>query len=270
MADGILTAAAAVTQALFLVGGVYVYLALARQISAQRPAELELPEKTFGLVDLIVASGLMALYLWNALLSSKHSGKQDLSVNDLIVNVLFSAAVLIIVAAVVHFRGIDVSRLAGWAKLGFARTLMTGTILLFAAYPLIIVADTLTQRLLGTPSSKQNIIELFTDSQTLQQRVLIIVLAVAVAPVVEEFIFRFLVYGVVKRYLGRFVGLLVNAALFAAVHAHLPSAGPLFVLAVCFTLAYEWSGSLLVCMTMHALFNGITLTALAFPDILRQ
>ena len=45
---------------------------------------------------------------------------------------------------------------------------------------------------------------------------------------------------------------------------------PLFVLGGCFTLAYEWSGSILVPMTMHALFNGITLTALAFPEFVQQ
>ncbi|MFL6529730.1 MAG: type II CAAX prenyl endopeptidase Rce1 family protein [Chthoniobacterales bacterium] len=49
-------------------------------------------------------------------------------------------------------------------------------------------------------------------------------------------------------------------------HAHLPSAAPLFVLGACFTIAYEWSGSIVVSMTMHALFNSMTLIALAFPD----
>ena len=70
-----------------------------------------------------------------------------------------------------------------------------------------------------------------------------------------------------KRYLGRVVGIVVSALLFAAVHAHLPSFAPLFVLGACFAIAYEWSGSILVPMTMHACFNAITLTALAFPEL---
>ena len=48
--------------------------------------------------------------------------------------------------------------------------------------------------------------------------------------------------------------------LFAGVHVHLPSFGPLFVLGGCLTLAYEWSGSILVPMTMHALFNFFSLS----------
>ena len=62
---------------------------------------------------------------------------------------------------------------------------------------------------------------------------------------------------------------MVNSVLFAAVHAHIPSAAPLFVLGGCLTLAYEWSGSILVSMTMHALFNSLTLTALAFPELIQ-
>jgi membrane protease YdiL (CAAX protease family) len=95
-------------------------------------------------------------------------------------------------------------------------------------------------------------------------------MAVAVAPVAEEFIFRFFLYGVFKRYFGKLPGLVLNASLFAAVHTHLPSFAPLFVLGSCFTIAYEWSGSILVSMTMHALFNSLTLTLLAFPQTLVQ
>jgi membrane protease YdiL (CAAX protease family) len=58
--------------------------------------------------------------------------------------------------------------------------------------------------------------------------------------------------------------------LFAAAHTHLPSFAPLFVLGTCFTIAYEWSGSILVAMTMHSLFNSVSLTVLAFPELFPQ
>ena len=58
--------------------------------------------------------------------------------------------------------------------------------------------------------------------------------------------------------------------LFAAAHTHLPSAAPLFVLGACFTLAYEWSGSILVSMAMHTLFNSAQLVVLAFPELIQQ
>ena len=270
MPEGFLTAVAAVTNALFLVGGVYVYLALARQIGARTIAPLDETERTFGLPEAVLAFGLISLFMLNAVAASSHSDKVVMRTNDLLATGLISLAVFLFLAAFLTLRGISVTALAGFAKLPLWRTLATGAILLFAAYPLIFLADLLAQRVLGTPSSKQGIVEFFNDSQTLQQRVLIIVLAVAVAPIVEEFVFRFFLYGVVKRYFGRFAGLVTNSVLFAAVHAHVPSAAPLFVLGSCFTLAYEWSGSILVSMTMHALFNGLTLTALAFPELVQQ
>ena len=99
---------------------------------------------------------------------------------------------------------------------------------------------------------------------------MIIVFAVAIAPIVEEFIFRFFIYGVLKRYVGVLFGVILSSLLFAAAHAHLPSFVPLLVLGTCFAIAYEWSGSILVSMTMHSLFNSLTLTALAFPEIISQ
>jgi CAAX protease family protein len=135
---------------------------------------------------------------------------------------------------------------------------------------LISLADVIVQHFLGGGSSKQSIVELFNSSQTIQQRILIITFAVVIAPAAEEFMFRFFLYGVLKRYFGYLFGLVANSLLFAAVHGHLPSFAALFVLGCCFTLAYEWSGSILVSMTMHSLFNAMTLIILAFPQFSQQ
>ena len=62
----------------------------------------------------------------------------------------------------------------------------TGIVLLIAATPLILLAELLTQNFFGGGSSRQEIVDLFNTSRTLQQRVLIIVLAVVVAPISEE------------------------------------------------------------------------------------
>ena len=269
MPDGFLTAVAAVANVLFLGGGIYIYLALVRQVNARTPTFPGEAERTFGWPEAILASGLAALFMLNAWVAYARPGKPLLRTNELIANALISLALFLFVAAFLKFRGFSVSALAGLLKLPVWRAIMTGVILLLAAYPLIFLADLVVQSVLGSPSSRQSIVEIFSESQTLEQRVLIIVLAVAIAPLVEEFVFRFFFYGVVRRYFGRFAGLMVNSVLFAAVHAHIPSAAPLFVLGGCLTLAYEWSGSILVSMTMHALFNSLTLTALAFPELIQ-
>lgn len=264
--DGFLTAVAAVANALFVLAAVFVYLSLVRQISARAETEEVEGERRFGLPEAVLGVALATLFTLNAAASTTQPGHVVLSTRDLAANAMVSLALLLFIYAFLTIRRLPVKDLAGFAKLGFWRTLATGGILLFAAYPLIFIADLFTQWVLGGPSSRQGIVELFNGSQTLEQRVFIIVLAVAIAPLVEEFVFRFFLYGIIKRYLGRGLGLVVNALLFAAVHAHIPSAAPLFVLGSCFTIAFEWSGSILVPMTMHALFNSLTLTALAFPE----
>lgn len=267
MPGGFLTAVAAVANILFLLGGFYIYLALVRQVRARASLGAEEEGRAFGFPEVVLAAALAALFLFNAWVAFARTDKPELGRDDLIANALIACALFLLVAAFLKFRGLAVSRLAGFAKLPVWRAIMTGTILLFAAYPLILVADLVARRVLGGPSSRQSIVEVFSESQTIEQRVLIIVMAVAIAPLVEEFVFRFFFYGVGRRYLGRWGGLVVNSALFAVVHAHVPSAAPLFVLGGCLTLAYEWSGSILVSMTMHSLFNALTLAALAFPEL---
>ena len=264
--DGFMTTVAAVVNALLVLAAVFVYLSLVRQIGARPEADSTDGEPTFGWPEALLGLVLATLFTLNAAVSTSQTGNVVLSTQDLVGNAMVSLGLLTFIYALLTVRRIDVNELAGFSKLGFWRTLMTASILLFFAYPLIAVADRLTQTVLGGPSNRQNIVELFNGSQSLEQRVFIIILAVAIAPIVEEFVFRFFLYGIVRQYLGRSVGLVVNSLLFAAVHAHIPSAAPLFVLGSCFTLAYQWSGSILVPMTMHALFNALTLTALAFPE----
>ena len=263
------TYAASLFSLLYLLGSVYVYISLIRQIGARASAPADGPTKIFGLPEAILAAALVLFLLLNVIASVSRPSV-EISPQNLLANLLLTAFVVLVIVTFLQLRGFDLSSLAGFFKIGFARALVTGVILLLAAYPFIFLANTITQRLFGSGSSKQNIVELFSGSHTIEQRIIIIVFAVAIAPVVEEFLFRFFLYGVIKRYLGRFLGITVSALLFAAAHAHFPSFVPLFVLGSCFTIAYEWSGSILVAMTMHSLFNSVTLIVLAFPELIAQ
>jgi membrane protease YdiL (CAAX protease family) len=267
------TALAAVFNALFLIAGVFIYASLIRQIFGRRstiPLEPS-PVRNFGLAETVVALALIAWFLTNVV-AWFYTEQRPTSMRDIAANLFFNVGLLLFLVAFLKFRRFDLNSLAGLSKMSWARALFTGVVLLIAAYPLIALADALAQHLFdfGTKSSRQQIVDLFTGSETIQDRVLIIFLAVVVAPIFEEFVFRFFLYGVFKRYFGWFLALLLNALLFALVHLHLPSFVALFVLGSCLTVAYEWSGSLLVSMTMHAFFNAIMLTVLAFPETFPQ
>lgn len=99
----------------------------------------------------------------------------------------------------------------------------------------------------------------------LSQRLLVFFIACVAAPVVEETMFR----GVLYRHLrdatagwrtaaSVALSVAINSFLFAAIHPQGALAVPvLMTLAAGFSLAREWRGSLLAPMTAHALNNGI-------------
>src|SRR5436190_15866825 len=239
--EDFLSALGSIANALFLIASIYIYIALLRQIN-RLDRDLVATDHGFGAAEVALAIFLIAVFAFSSL-GANSAQIVRLRTPDLILNATVAIGMVLFVAAFLKLRRFNISDLTGLARLSFARAFVTGLVLLIFAYPLIIFADWLTARLLGSGSSRQGIIELFSGSQSMEQRVIIILMATVVAPVAEEFIFRFFLYGVIRRYLGRSIGLLVSALLFAAVHAHLPSFAPLFVLGACFALAYEWSGS---------------------------
>ncbi|PYJ19249.1 MAG: hypothetical protein DME94_00330 [Verrucomicrobia bacterium] len=263
---------ASVLSVLYILASAYVYFSLIHQIRSRPPNSVDpghSSERAFGLPEAVLAAVLVLFLLLN-IGASLSQPAIDFSARNLLANFLLMALVVLFIVSFLQLRRFDVIALGGFFRISFIRTLGTAAVLLFFAYPIILFSDVVTQRLFGGGSSKQNIVEFFSGSHTIEQRIVIIVFAVAIAPVIEEFVFRFFIYGVARRYFGRLIGVIFSALLFAAAHAHFPSFVPLFILGGCFAIAYEWSGSILVPMTMHSLFNAVTLTALAFPEIFSQ
>lgn len=97
---------------------------------------------------------------------------------------------------------------------------------------------------------------------------IVFVLAVVLAPILEEIMFRGLLYRQLRdgsRWLGPVLSVLFstfwNTLIFAAIHPQGLIAVPaLMGLACGMTLAREWRGSLIASITCHALNNGIVLT----------
>lgn len=114
----------------------------------------------------------------------------------------------------------------------------------------------------------QEAVEAFSKSKDPLAKMLLVVSAAIIAPLVEETIFRGFFYGVMKRYTDGFFAAICSSLLFAVVHLHIGTLLPLTVLALLFCVLYELTGSLLVPMLLHGLFNGTSLLVLLFfPDL---
>ena len=243
------------------------YVRLGWKIWQRQPDVAE----TFGPKEAGIASALVALIVMAAGASFAAPALPDAAPPEgrMIVFSVVATTVVegLLVAGLLGalvWRGLSPAALFGFERVPVGRAVGKGLGLLLVALPVVYATMTLTQRFTGGAErhGQEEAVRLVLASREVAPRLAMILAAVVVAPVVEELVFRGYLYGVMRRYLGWTAGAVLNAVLFAAVHGHIPSLGPLFVLAVCLTLAYEWTGSLLVPMTMHAVFNALSISLL--------
>lgn len=246
-------------------GSAVYFLRLAKE--SDLPSKSRTVLQPYGIPDAIFAGGLVLWFLTGIVGSANRVVIVD-------TGVLIAAAILsfLLVTFVLSFlivrsrNPLDLFGLreAGWQNL---RAACWG---LVASLPVIYFIHTLSLQLMGADAQPQPLLEFLAGNSNLQDRLLLILTAVVIAPITEELIFRGYIFGVLRRYAGRWWAMVISALLFAAIHAHIPSLAGLFILAVALTLVYEGSGSLWTPILMHALFNGVTVVlTLAWPDSIK-
>ena len=228
----------------------------------------------FGFYDGLAATGLILLcgaVTISGLAGTDHASSAELpSGTAMLLGLVAMAGLeLVLIAGIIgslKLRGIWSRSLFGLDRIGAETVVSRAVLSLLLALPLIYGALLLFHLLLSGlgegENQSQELVRFLALPGAGFAKGALAFSAVCVAPVLEEFIFRGFIYGVVRRYTGPFVGLLVNATVFAGIHQNAPSFGGLFVLAACLTLAYEWTGSLYVPVTMHALFNLLSVVSL--------
>jgi len=152
---------------------------------------------------------------------------------------------------------------ASWRSLG--RAALLGGLFLLAALPFFFFYHLLSDlglRWFGIDSSLQQAALVITDNQPLALRSYLMGMAVVVAPLFEEIIFRGILLPVCAKRIGTGLAIFLVSLLFAICHRHLPSTVPLFILSVALSLAYLYTGNLLVPVCMHGLFNAFNLALL--------
>lgn len=93
-------------------------------------------------------------------------------------------------------------------------------------------------------------------------RLLVVVLAVLVAPLVEEVVYRGVIYSSIERLWGKVAGVAVVTGIFALVHVpqywgSVAAITAIVTLSLVLTMLRAWTGSLLPCVVMHLVYNGI-------------
>lgn len=139
-----------------------------------------------------------------------------------------------------------------------ANRIPQGFATLLIALPVLAATGLIWQTIMnafGVELQEQDLIGIFAETKSPVLLGCMIFLAIVVAPVTEELIFRAGIFRYLRTRLPRWAALLVPGLLFAALHGNLASFAPLTMLGIIFSLAYERTGSITVPMIAHGLFN---------------
>jgi len=221
-----------------------------------------LTTQPFGIPDAL-CSGTLAVWMI-LLISHGFEAPQTITMEAIVANSILYGALVLGIFGVIGFQRRSAISIFQLQPSCFPKAAATGLIWVIISYPLILATQGLVQQFTGSTDDSQMIVRYFLEHPDLQHRGAVILMAVVVAPVAEEVIFRGYFYGVIRRYGGRIPAIFVSSLLFAAIHVHLPSAPGLFLLAVILCLLYERTGSLWGNITMHAAFNASTIITLIF------
>lgn len=219
-----------------------------------------LTTRAFGIPDALCA-GILALWLiW--VIAQSVGAPQVINLRVIVANSVVYGSIVAGIFGVIGFQGRSAVADFGLLPANLLPGLKSGLLWLAATYPLILATQAVVQHFLGASDDAQQIVRYFLEHPDFKHRAAVIFMAVIVAPVAEEMIFRGYFYGVVRRYGGRIPAILTSSLLFAAIHVHLPSMLGLGILAVILCLLYERTPTLWAPITMHAAFNASTIAIL--------
>lgn len=160
-------------------------------------------------------------------------------------------------------RRIPIRSAFGGGSARFLHDVGTGALFYIAMIPpmlLLLLINAGILKLFNIDASSQEIIGLFAETPSVRIKFFIMLLAVLVAPVAEETFFRGIGLPALLKHFSPAAAIAIVSAVFAGVHFHIPAFLPLFALSCGFCCAYIVTESLVVSMTMHAIFNAMTTT----------
>jgi membrane protease YdiL (CAAX protease family) len=145
-----------------------------------------------------------------------------------------------------------------WQTLGWSWSSTVGPwTSIFFAVMVLVVGGLLSWMVGGEPTEIDQIIASSTAT-----RISVAILATLTAPLVEEMIYRGLIYSALQRVTGVVWAVIIVSSMFASVHVwqyrtNLGVIAAISIFSLSLTFMRAYSGRLLPCYVMHLVFNGI-------------
>jgi len=147
----------------------------------------------------------------------------------------------------------------GFRKAGLGRNLGVAAVMALLVFPANLTLMKVCQQILEWKAIKavpQEAVEALRTSQSATDVALLAVLALLTAPVLEELLYRGILYPSIKQAGFPRIAFWGTALLFAAAHVNTVTFVPLVFFALMQTLLYEYTDNLMAPMLSHSLFNS--------------
>ena len=185
----------------------------------------------------------------------------------------FHVSALIMIGVLLFRRGISWGDAFGLGAPRWGFTLAVGALVGMLVLPAAWVLGLLSALGLenaGFPVKPQQAVQLVQGAATTSERTLTALMAIGLAPVVEEILFRGIIYPTVKQVGYPRAAIWGTAFVFAAIHATPAIFLPLFLLGALLAHLYERTGNLLAPITTHVVFNLVNFLWLTNPELIRR
>ncbi len=147
----------------------------------------------------------------------------------------------------------------GFAEPRLGRAVFLAVLVAIMVMPIALSLRELSARFLAkfeVSADPQEAVRVMQEATSSSELAVYGLFAIIVAPIVEELIFRGVLYPAIKQNGYRQLALWGTSIFFALTHANLAALLPLTVLAVILTFLYETTNNLLAPIITHSLFNG--------------
>ena len=234
---------------------------------------MALEPKPWGLRALALVSGAIMLSLSLVSLTASMAMKlhwiaeSHSKVASAVFMGLLDIAGLVFIGVFLRRQGVTLATAFGLRRGPLGPAMGRAVLLCLLVSPVVYGAMFMWQEVLlafGITPEEQDILSMIRGAKNPLVRGYLLTLAIAIAPVFEETYFRGFMYPALKRRLGTVGGLAVVSLLFASVHFNLNAFAPILVLGVMLGLAYEVTGTILVPIIVHTLFNTANLVVMLF------
>jgi len=112
----------------------------------------------------------------------------------------------------------------------------------------------------------QDILEKFKELENSIEIIIFVFGSTIIAPIYEELLFRGILFPKLLQKTNLIWAIVLSSLVFAILHFHLSALLPLFVLSIILSFTYLYTSTIWACISLHALFNLISIIAVKFMN----